>query len=191
MVAERSRTLQSDDVIHAPQRWRSGEGVTGTVIRANVHGVPRLTIGWNFLATQVGVDFRLLVDPENSIEDEQLEHPKDCETGEVGGIHDAGVYEMTPLMSVHEVLREGGAQYGEADAQRGHHGKWQDLFTDMTSSSLAPCPPAVQSIRRDGPDDVPDERRLHFASNDLEAVDQRDDDDGDDRRNDRDRREAN
>jgi len=43
-------------------------------------------------------------------------------------------------MSVHEVLREGGAQYGEADAQRGHHGKWQDLFTDMTSSSLAPCP---------------------------------------------------
>jgi len=37
----------------------------------------------------VGVDFRLLVDPENSIEDEQLEHPKDCETGEVGGIHDA------------------------------------------------------------------------------------------------------
>ena len=140
---------------------------------------------------QVLFDFHYCTHMENPVEDNKFEHPKNGEAREVSGVDYAGIEQVTPVMCVNEILRVGRTNHGERDTKHRHRPKREEFLSNMTASGLAPGPTSVERIRRDGADDVADERGFDLTFDDLEPVDEGDDDNRHGRRDNRHRGESN
>lgn len=86
------------------------------------------------------------MDEENLVENDELQHPKKRETGNVGTLHDERAQRVIARPLLASVVGRP-AQHGrKAQANEDHDPKRKHFFAEMAAAGLAPHPTSIQVV---------------------------------------------